>query len=409
MELRHRLRDLDVFQRVEGFNALRMVTSRKSFLYFGLVMMPVLILPPGILQYSLLAIGIYFVNSFYWARYGPVVPRPVLIRLHRRINDYEIATFPIKFRFLQHHAHAVMSCLGVGPQDVICDNGSRAHCEEAFLILLFRMARPRTLVEASAEFGIENTQVCRIFNTTMQMVVMRNHLLVFDNIPYFVPRFPMYNQALRAKILSLGQTLPAAALDTALLSDGKSVEVLRLGGPHIRQARIYNGHHRVHCLQFQTSAGLDGMVVDLFGPIAGARHDEAVNRMSEFNTRLAAAQIHQVNQYSDYKDKGYVARSHGHVAYRGRNLPQQLIDANAIMSPQRVGVEWIFNKIDQLSCFILAPRVHNIQVSAVGSVYILGAILTNCHTCLTGSAQSVYWNVQPPKLGHYFGRPDIVV
>ena len=60
----------------------------------------------------------------------------------------------------------------------------------------------------------------------------------------------MYNQALRAKILSLGQTLPAAALDTALLSDGKSVEVLRLGGSHIRQARIYNGHHRVHCLQF---------------------------------------------------------------------------------------------------------------------------------------------------------------
>ena len=216
MELRRPLRNLDVFQRAEGFNALRMITSRKSFLYFGLIMLPVLILPPGLLQYSLLVAGMYFVNSFYNARYGPAVPRAVLVRLDRRINGYDIAIFPIKFRFLKHHAHAVMSCLGIGPHDVICDNGSRAHCEEAFLILLFRMARPRTLVEASEEFGIERTQICRIFNTTMQLVVMRNHLLIFDNIPYFVPKLPSYNQAFRAKILSLGQILPAAALHTAI-------------------------------------------------------------------------------------------------------------------------------------------------------------------------------------------------
>ena len=135
------------------------------------------------------------------------------------------------------------------------------------------------------------------------------------------------------------------------------------------------------------------MVVDLFGPIAGARHDEAVNRMSEFNTRLAAVQIHQVNQYSDYKDKDYVARSHGHVAYRGRNLPQQLIDANAIMSPQRVGVEWIFNKIDQLSCFILAPRVHSIQVSAVGSVYNRFSPISVLE-CSASYIRSLFWSAR---------------
>ena len=51
----------------------------------------------------------------------------------------------------------------------------------------------------------------------------------FDNIAYFVPRFPIYNQALRAKITSLNLILPAAALDTALFTDGTSKEILRPG------------------------------------------------------------------------------------------------------------------------------------------------------------------------------------
>ena len=83
------------------------------------------------------------------------------------------------------------------------------------------------------------------------------------------------------------------------MSDGKSVRVCRPGGPLLHQARVYNGHHRMHCLQFQQTMGLDGMIVDFFGPIAGARHDEAVNRMSQFNQRLAAAQVGYAQQYSD--------------------------------------------------------------------------------------------------------------
>ena len=63
-------------------------------------------------------------------------------------------------------------------------------------------------------------------------------------------------------------------------------------------------------------------------------------------------------------------------------LLQLLIDA-ATMSPQ---TQWIFNKVDQMCCFVLAPKLYNIQVSAVGSVYIVASILTNCHTCLTGSS-----------------------
>ena len=84
--------------------------------------------------------------------------------------------------------------------------------------------------------------------------------------------------------------------------------------------------------------GLCGMIVDFFGPIAGARHDEYVNRVSQFNQRLATVKNSQAQQYSDYRDKEYVARSYGHIAFKGRNLPYALIDSNTTMSPQRVGV-----------------------------------------------------------------------
>ena len=408
MELRRNFRDLDVFQRDEGFNARRMFTSRRSLLYFCTIIVPATLFPPGLIQICLLLVAIYFCRTYYRARYGPRVAPQILVRFHRRINDYDTGTFKVKFKFLKTHAHAVMSCLlGFNPPNISCDNRSVCHYEEAFLIMLFRMARPRTLVEASEEFGIDHSQICRIFNTIMQLVVQRNHILIFDNIAYFVPRFPIYNQALRAKITSLNLILPAAALDTALFTDGTSKEILR---PGENQARVYNGHHHVHCLQFQITMGLCGMIVDFFGPIAGARHDEYVNRVSQFNQRLATAQNGQAQQYSDYRDKGYVARSHGHVAFKGRNLPHALIDSNATMSPQRVGVEWLFAKIDACCTFILAPRIHNIQNSAVGTVYTLAAILTNCHTCATGgSQQSIYWNVSPPTLGHYFNRPDILV
>ena len=98
------------------------------------------------------------------------------------------------------------------------------------------------------------------------------------------------------------------------------------------------------------------MIAVLF-TFAGARHDEAVNRMSQFNQRLAFAQVGQAQQYSDYRDKGYVARSHGHVAYRGANLPQALLDANRIMSPQRVSVEWLFEKMILCAVLFLPPKL----------------------------------------------------
>ena len=100
---------------------------------------PVLFMAPELLQTCLLVAGVYFSQVYYHARYGPQVLPQLLVILDRRINDCAPDIFKIKFHFLQHHAFSVMSCVGIGPNDIVCDNGSRFHCEEALLIVLFRI------------------------------------------------------------------------------------------------------------------------------------------------------------------------------------------------------------------------------------------------------------------------------
>ena len=55
------------------------------------------------------------------------------------------------------------------------------------------------------------------------------------------------------------------------------------------------------------------------------------------------------------------------------------------MSKVQMSVEWIFG-----------------DMSAVGEMYIVGAILWNCFTCLYGNPTAEYFDVQRPVLEDYF-------
>lgn len=410
---RKRLRTLSLWQRAEGLTACRMVEGRKC-LTFAVAFLHLATVPAGVfpddldpeLRRIFVAAGAMYSSRYYRCKFGFHMGLPRLERLHRRIEFYDPADFRNKFRIEKRHARAVFECLGFTEDDIVCDNGAHCNSEEAFLIMMYRMASYQRLSDLEIHFGLDNSLLCRIFNATVEQVVTEKHHLLFDNIDYFVPRFGIYNSAIRSKILSQGFQLPGAAMDTALFTDGKSLRICRPGGHDINQARVYNGHHKVHCAQFQGTSAPDGMIVDLFGPIAGSRHDQHVNDMSTFNERLRLAQIDCRVQYKDYLDKGYVIKSHSHVAYRGNDLTQELLDSNMAMSSQRVGIEWAFGKISQNTAFVDQYKVHKVQLSQVAKFYWLAAILSNAHTCLYGSGASVYWNVQPPTLGSYFGVPE---
>ena len=72
------------------------------------------------------------------------------------------------------------------------------------------------------------------------------------------------------------------------------------------------------------------------------------------------------------------------------------------MSQVRVSVEWLFGEITNYFKFIDFKRQLSIQLSPVGKIYIVCALLQNSLTCLYGNKVSEYFEAKPPSLEDYF-------
>lgn len=77
---------------------------------------------------------------------------------------------------------------------------------------------------------------------------------------------------------------------------------------------------------------------------------------------------------------------------------------NKSMSKVRVSVEWTFGKVVQYFAFLDFKKNLKVLLQPIGMYYVVGAILTNCHTCLYGSTTSRFFNVAPPDLQNYLGH-----
>lgn len=71
------------------------------------------------------------------------------------------------------------------------------------------------------------------------------------------------------------------------------------------------------------------------------------------------------------------------------------------MSSVRECVEWGFGKVVSLFAFLDWKKGLRMGLSPAGKFYIVGVILTNCHTCLYGSQTSSFFGVESPSLEEY--------
>lgn len=87
--------------------------------------------------------------------------------------------------------------------------------------------------------------------------------------------------------------------------------------------------------------------------------------------------------------------------YRGQHLTPQEQAFNTAMSSVRQCVEWEFGKIVRLWAFFDFGKNLKLFLSPVGKLYIVGVLLTNCHTCLRESETSEYFQLNPSSLEEY--------
>ena len=262
------------------------------------------------------------------------------------------------------------------------------------------------------EFGIDYTQLSKIFNQCCFLMATTHFNLLFNNLDFFRPRFQMYNDALQWKCNQIfGHGLPHRCRFVCGFQDGTRVEISRPGGDEQVQRRVYNGNDRIHCLEFQAFSFPDGMIGDLFGPVPGARHDQYTNNQSLLIQRLANCQAGFVPKYASYRDKAYTNQPpYAYSAYSSPHAPAVINPLHAaenfVMKRFRVEVEWEFGKILEQSKILECSR-QKIHLSAVGQYYICAALHANTHTCLNSGQAGVYFQCRAPRLGEYFRQPTV--
>jgi hypothetical protein len=341
-----------------------------------------------------------------------IPPIPVL-RTNLRFNALSGYECDRDYRFLKEHLPYLKKCLGI-PQYFILENGVNINGEEALLIVLYRFAYPIRLVSMEDTFGREYSQISRIFNHVVRYVVERcQHLLTIEGQEQVLrPRLSHFNQAIRAKLTNLHGRVPNRERHTALFLDATLREVcrpsrtLRLGNVSL-QRNIYNGRKKIHCLSYQGISGPDGIIWDLYGPIAGRHKDIFVLGQSGFNTRFRDFQDeNQVLQYHAYTDKGYEDQSHVKAAYHAYpghpTLPWQDDDNEVMRSVRGTGGEWPFGMVVNEFRYIDFHKGLQIQLNQVGIYYKFAVMLANAHSCLYGNVATEYFGVFPPLLHEYF-------
>ena len=105
-----------------------------------------------------------------------------------------------------------------------------------------------------------------------------------------------------------------------------------------------------------------------------------------------------------YGDPAYPLRVHLQAPFRGVNLTNQMKMPNTNMSATRVSVEWLFGDIINYFKFLDFKKNLKIDLSSIGKMYIVAALLRNALTCMYGNQTAEYFGLQPPSLQEYFAN-----
>ena len=103
-----------------------------------------------------------------------------------------------------------------------------------------------------------------------------------------------------------------------------------------------------------------------------------------------------------FGDPAYPLILHLQAPFRNAVMTPQMEAFNVSMTTVRTSVEWLFGDITNYFKFIDFKKNLKVQLSCVGKMYIVCALLHNALTCLYGNQTSSYFGVDPQSLIDYF-------
>ena len=304
--------------------------------------------------------------------------------------------FKDKFRFMKADVPCLCDALGI-PAQFIAPNRTTWSGLEGLCILLHRLSYPAQTFQLGDYFDRGSADISIITNTMLSYVYDRWNRLLVD----------LSEHTRQGRWLSLAKLQEAAA---AVHRKGPLSNVWGIRGPSRGQRIWYSGHKRRHVQKFQAIMTPFGIMVHLYGPIEGQRHDARILRMSGLLDQLAQHIPRHGPNPNDvfvlYGDSAYPLRAYLQAPFGGAHITPAERQFNSLMSKSRICVERGFCDISAKFGIVDHKRNQRLLHEAVDKYYAVAAILTNCHTCLYENETSAHFNFAPPTLEEYLQWSD---
>ena len=297
-----------------------------------------------------------------------------------------------ELRFDKNDLPLLMRYLQI-PERIVCEQGTVCDGMESLCILLKRLAYPCRYIDMTRRFGRNPTELCLIFNKVVDIVYdTHQHRLKSWDQP-FLSADHLHNYALAVH-------QHGAPLHNCFGFVDETVR--RIARPKYHQRIMYNGHKRVHSMKFQSVVLPNGLIANLSGPYEGKRHDSTMLNESGLLPTLRRVAFYDNEPLCIYGDPAYPLGVHLQGPFKDAHLTPQMRDFNKGMSEVRIAVEWMFGNITKFFSFVDFKRQTKLNLSAVGKMYYICALLENARTCLYGNIVSSLFELLPPTLDEYF-------
>jgi len=240
--------------------------------------------------------------------------------------------------------------------------------------------------------------------------------LLTKALNYWLPYFPQFAEAIRAKISEYGVDFARGSYFIFGFYDDTVLESRRPGArpqynSNLRnsnriQESFYNGWKKHHGFKYQTLELPNGIAADVFGPRSFRRNDLLLLQESTLNDKIKNLQIGRNVQYKAYGDGIFPIQSHligKHTIIPGNIINDRLKSENDVMTKIRICNEWSYGFTGALFPLVKDKYFTKIRLSPNSAYwYFVATILRNCYVCLYGNISTSYFDLQPPSLDEYF-------
>ena len=154
--------------------------------------------------------------------------------------------------------------------------------------------------------------------------------------------------------------------------DGTDLPICR---PRKDQRILYSGHKKVNAIKFQSVVTPNGLITNLYGPVAGRRHHSGmlvIRLISQSSTVCPWAE----QQHPQFVWRSGVSSStttYGSLSMCSKNGPSKFLEQS------HEPVEGI-GRMDCFKLLIFKKRL-KLQLSTVGKIYIVSEWIQNARTC----------------------------